>query len=881
MDTQSILPAVPFAATKVQPPRLRRARLQRPLLEAALVDALDRAQAVLVQAPAGYGKTSLLASLPGGLPAGTALAWVSLDEDDDDQRFVACLCAALEPFDLPWRTAPEALAALVSQDAGGRARALAELVNALAGADVAQGVIVLDDLHRVQPDQILTLLEGLVERLPAAWSVLLSSRVLPSLPLSRWLAAGDLVIFGQEQLAFSAEEAAAMAAAEGASARADELYQRTRGWPAGLRLLLTAPQRAGQRVALDRDVTDFLSSEVLDEMPVALHDFLLRVAVLPEMTAARAAAVSGDPRAADWFDEIERRGLFVTVLDAHERTLVLHDLFREALLDRLRRRWPEQEPALLRRAADSEADPARRVGYLLRARDWGRAEDALARAAPELLLAGALGELQRLIDAFEPAWRDASARLQRLAGMASSLRWAWEPMARHMQTAQVVARQRGDTAEQDLAEAYLAGALYPLDQNADGEALIAGLKARPLAPDARRLTLMADCSQRLRRGEMAALPALYGELLDLLEPQQDLLAWWESVPPFNWTTVPGMTPLLERYVQGALARIGGRPLPMRADVNLLRVFSRLWQGRLAEAATEAAGVEADRRWLACSGELDLGLAIYHLIVAALHGRPEEMAVHLQWLFHREDGAREERQRLWHHHMAIYGLRMSDTLGGPGRAEAIAHWASFLKEDPLRSDASTNHRAVGVRARYAAAQGRWAEAADGFAQLLPQLSRIDVMGHGMDLRLRAAHALLQVGRLDESAAALEPALRRMHDEGERGQALLVGPQVLGPLAEARWGPRVAAPLLTELQAAAERAAALRGQPVAAAADESDELLSAREREVLQCLAAGDSNKLIARTLDISPHTVKRHVANILDKLALSSRGQAAAWWRDNA
>jgi LuxR family maltose regulon positive regulatory protein len=55
------------------------------------------------------------------------------------------------------------------------------------------------------------------------------------------------------------------------------------------------------------------------------------------------------------------------------------------------------------------------------------------------------------------------------------------------------------------------------------------------------------------------------------------------------------------------------------------------------------------------------------------------------------------------------------------------------------------------------------------------------------------------------------------------------------------------------------------------------LSIRECEVLQRIAAGDSNKMIARALELSPHTVKRHVANILDKLDLRSRGQAAAWW----
>jgi LuxR family maltose regulon positive regulatory protein len=69
--------------------------------------------------------------------------------------------------------------------------------------------------------------------------------------------------------------------------------------------------------------------------------------------------------------------------------------------------------------------------------------------------------------------------------------------------------------------------------------------------------------------------------------------------------------------------------------------------------------------------------------------------------------------------------------------------------------------------------------------------------------------------------------------------------------------------------------------AAAGAPTDGLLSTREHEVLERIAAGDSNKIIARVLDISPHTVKRHVANILDKLGLASRGQAGAWLRANA
>lgn len=55
-----------------------------------------------------------------------------------------------------------------------------------------------------------------------------------------------------------------------------------------------------------------------------------------------------------------------------------------------------------------------------------------------------------------------------------------------------------------------------------------------------------------------------------------------------------------------------------------------------------------------------------------------------------------------------------------------------------------------------------------------------------------------------------------------------------------------------------------------------LLSPREREILLLIARGDSNKHIARELDIAETTVKIHVQHILRKLGLSSRVQAAVF-----
>lgn len=53
-----------------------------------------------------------------------------------------------------------------------------------------------------------------------------------------------------------------------------------------------------------------------------------------------------------------------------------------------------------------------------------------------------------------------------------------------------------------------------------------------------------------------------------------------------------------------------------------------------------------------------------------------------------------------------------------------------------------------------------------------------------------------------------------------------------------------------------------------------LLTEREREILQLLSRGESNKAIALTLKISYDTVKQHVRHILNKLNLSSRVKAA-------
>jgi LuxR family maltose regulon positive regulatory protein len=927
--------AVRFASTKIQPPRLRSARIARPRLHARLRAALLQRRVVLVLAPAGFGKTCALAALfepeeprSGASSQLSALAWVSLDEDDDPQRLFACLVAALEPFDLPWRTAPEALVAQLAENEAAARRAITELVNALDATEVQHGVIVLDDLHRVQTPAVHTLLDGLIERLPARWTLVLATRVAPPLALARLRVADELAEFDQHDLRFDKDEANALAAAgndlggdRDAAGAADEaadeaavakgvaeLFERTQGWPAGMRLGLAASRtRAGgglgpsarRGARIDHHVFDYLAGEVLDDMPGELHDFLLRCSVLPALTDARCAALSGDPRAADRLDEVERRGLFVTALDAHERTLVLHDLFREALDDRLRKRFPDELPQLLKRAAAGENDPLRRVGYLLRAGEFGDAEGALADASESLLLEGGAGEVRRAIEQFPADRRAASPRLHRVHATCLAHEGQWVEMIGACEAAIGAARARGDEAERQLAQAYLAAALRNAGRLEACVELLDELRPQALGDAARAIFLAVECSTLVGVGKQGQLSIAFAQQLEVMERGGSLFVWWMCGPSSAWTGIRGMRALIERYCRGALQRVGERDLMMRADAHLLEAYTLLWAGRFEEALAGAALAASDLRWLSGWATRGANAHVFHALIDAMSGRAEPVEQMLEASLAQLAGMDADAAQQSCNDIAVFAIRVLDAAGST--PERLERWgrllAGGLPDVATFEDSAPRTAAYG--ARIAAAEGRWPDAAALYERLLPIAGgRMESFGQVNELHLRAAHALLQCGRFDEAAAALAPALERIRSEVERGHAMMAGAQVLVPLAQADWGARLPAPLGEELEVLAALAVSLRGddrstrvedpsvavdadcKPAAVPAPGAS-LLSSREREVLERIAAGDSNKVIARVLDISPHTVKRHVGNILDKLGLASRGLAAAWLRDKA
>jgi len=876
-----------FAVTKIQPPRPRAASVAREELESHLAAALQSQRVVLVCAPAGFGKTAVLARALARLPAGHGLAWISTDEGDDLERLVECLLAALEPCDPPWRTAPERLAARIAAAGETERQALAaEIINTLEATGVAHGVIAFDDLHRVADPAFHRFLETLVERLGPRWTLALSTRSEPPLPLARLRAAGELAEFRQPQLQFTQAEARGVLA-QFEPALADALYERTGGWPAGLCLAASALATSGndgvasaatleRRLrAADRPLFDFLLAEVLDGLQPDLVDFLLRTSVLPELEPARCGVVSGLAGAARLLDEVERLGLFVVALDTPTRQLRLHDLFREALQHRLGLEQPALLAELRRRAAASEPEPFRRIALLLEAGDAQRAAEELYRYGPVAIPVSGTSTVERLLGLFPEAMRGQAPELAHVRGLTHWVHWDFPAMLASFERADAGFTAGGDEAGAQLARPFRATALIARGRFDEAAAVLATLRSQAVAAPARIMGLNAEIWLAIDTGRLRSVATLLDRMLDLLQEADQVNLWYHTTPPNRLPGLPGIVAPLARHA-ALLARVAGdEPTPLRAMAMLSQAWCELWRGRLDEAEELLRRADADARWSGTTGAVGSHQLLLASLVHAIRGETRQ-ALADAWARAREFDAGygtwgRYNFRVWVARVAAVCGDLADLHEALRQVEA-----ERVRLDPQQYAAALQPLAP-IEAQLAWLEGRAEEAIVRWRAALEAEEAIDICGQAMETRLRLARALAVRGELAAAAAMLPPVFERARREGGPGGALLAT-DALVDLAARDWRGRLPAAdtaLLREWAALVAAGAMPAVPPVDAVAGAGSLRLSPREAEVLDLIAAGASNKHIARELDLSPHTVKRHVANILDKLGVTSRGQAAA------
>ncbi|MGW6276154.1 LuxR C-terminal-related transcriptional regulator [Kribbella sp. NPDC055071] len=336
------------------------------------------ARLALIVAPVGWGKTSLVSAWAARAKEERLVAWVSLDETDDEpNRFWRYVLSALRASGSELGEA--ALDALDAVDLAPVDLALPLLLNELADS-THRHVLVLDDYHSLTDSRIHESVEYLINYLPPTFQLVLASRRDPPLPLARMRARGQLEEIRAEQLSFTSLETAqlvsAVAGVDLSTEAASELWARTEGWAAGLQLAALAlrgtpdPELAAHTVrGDDRSLLDFFSSEVLPALAPEQRDLLRRAAPLEALSGPLCDAALDTNGSADVLADLERAGLFVSSLDERHEWYRCHRLLRDVLLG----------------ASTCDADSSE---VLARAGEWFAVQGRIDDAARHLIRAG-------------------------------------------------------------------------------------------------------------------------------------------------------------------------------------------------------------------------------------------------------------------------------------------------------------------------------------------------------------------------------------------------------------------------------------------------------------------------------------------------------------
>jgi LuxR family maltose regulon positive regulatory protein len=358
---------------------------------------------ILISAPAGFGKTTLLAEwlAESKLPA----AWLSLEEDDNDiARFMAYFAACLGTF--RDNLGREVMALLQSGQSPDSTRFMGMLVNELASLKESF-ILVLDDMHYINNPQIHQAIAFLLEHQPPTIQLVLAGRADPGFPVSRLRARGQLLEIRAADLRFSLEEAAAFVQrASGRSLSLNNtriLWERTEGWPAGLQLAALSLRRQEDMEAFivgmsgtQEYIADFLQDEVLGGQSQAIQDFLLHTSILDQLCGPLCDAVTGRDDGRKTLEEMAEQNLFLLPLDDERRWYRYHHLFADLLQQRLRRSQPDLLPELHRRASrwfEEQGLQEEAVDQALEAADFEQAALLLEGIADETLMRSQFGTL--------------------------------------------------------------------------------------------------------------------------------------------------------------------------------------------------------------------------------------------------------------------------------------------------------------------------------------------------------------------------------------------------------------------------------------------------------------------------------------------------------
>lgn len=885
-----------LAQLKLEAPRQHESVIERPRL-ISILNALHGARLLLLVAPPGFGKTTLLSQWRAIEATRARAAWLTLDEGDAEPRvFLSGLIFALAAAGVD-------VARLTSQAELGLAEIPLDVaVSAVAGAlDETAGpvVILLDDYHRPSNPGLDDLVVKLVRLLPENATIVLSSRVRPNVDTPRLLASGLAAEINAEPLRFTAEESRQVLDADISDAELRALTSQTEGWPVAMQLARlvmrveqSVPASLRRLTVRGGHLSTYLADELIKTLPLECVDFLIETSILERFTTELTDAVRQRDDSWAMMEALEPLQSLITPLDAEGRWFRYHHLFADYLQNQLRQRKPGKVADLHLRASEAFAaqdllvEAVRHAGH---AGDFQRCADLIEEAGGwRLVLYGGQRELSQVLACVPQSERLPRPRLlfadayrSIKAGAIQSGRAMFD-LAGH---AGFSRDRRWDELSDIDRDALNVGLLLQLYEDRDvDESLVAFLgDFRTRIPASEGLTRgILNCA-----GAVGALGV--GRLNEAEAFARDGMAAMRaasSVLGVNYCFLhAGLASLYRGDIRTAQAYLSqaremaeenfGADSGLKSISDLIHWTICYWrQGEVADAGIDS----AFRHVCDYDGWFDIysvGLDT-RFRMALVAGDQTRMAAIV------EDGEQVARGRglerlSWIVQSQTLHLRLAN--GDKGRAKAL--FEALAERFPLgcwrsRPVLWRPYQDCGHAMIY------WCEGADrqaGLALADDLLANARSVGS----RLYEIRALLLRARLhdrmglgDEVSADLARAVGLAAAEGVR-QPFFEQPQLaphLRRLKKDLWhggGDPLEAAFLTSL--ASDLAGAEQRGDGAHPVE-----LSPRELEVMQELANGATNKEIARTLDMTEHTVKFHLKNIFAKLGVDRRAHALAAFR---
>ncbi len=884
-------------ATKLHVPRLRAQFIRRSHLVERLQQGMERAL-TLVSAPAGFGKTTLVAQWLA--ESGTPVAWLSLEpEDNEPVRFLSYLIAALQRLDLHVGNAM--LPLLQAPRPAPLERVMALVINDLIAGAARDFALVLDDYHVITAEAIHRALIFLLGHLPSHMHLIIATRADPPLLLAGLRARGQLTEVRAADLRFATDEVSAflrevMKLDLEAWAIA-ALERRTEGWVVGLQLAALSLQGGGDVSTFlaaftgsHRFVLDYLSEEVLSLQPAAVQTFLLHTSILERLSGELCDAVTGQQGSQAMLEALDRANLFVVALDEERGWYRYHHLFAEVLKSRLQQAESTLVAELHRRASawyEQHEMFAEAIQHALAASDLERAARLIEDHGISFALRGQTHTMLGWLNALPEAVIRRHARL----GLYSAVMLLF--------TNQVEA---AETRLHDLEQGLQV--TVPNDQERVIRGQIAIIRTnllRSCGDLALALALARRALELLPETDRFRLPALVGAAHSyLVSGDVTLTAEHVAVATVASVRASGdLFALLQSItclarlqgLQGHLRRAAStygeavRVLPGQGGLQSLLGSPAYYFG-LGDLLREWNELDAAERHLVEGMDLVKGtltvfadeVTLGYIALARLQQARGEYSRALATLDAFMDLA---RQRHFVPQMLARGMAVRAQVElAQANLTAALRWAAgsglSLADEDLSYPREQEYLAL--------ARVRIAEARDDPASpfLQDTLALLDRLLHDAETKTRLSsvleilvlRALALSAREDQKYAltTLEHALTRAEAEGYIRLFVDEGGPMRSLLRQAQ-ARGIASDYVAQLLAAFDEQHV--AGPAISARSTLVEPLTEREREVLHLLSTGASNREIARRLVLSVGTVKKHVYNICGKLGTQSRTQALA------